>query len=233
MTASGTYTYAPSVADIGLQAYARIGRRRASLTQEHFADLVQEANLLQMEWSNRGVNLWTVDEQTQTLTSGTSNYSIPATTITILDAFIRTGTSPNATDIYLTPISRTEWATINNKATSGRPNQYWFDRLISPVIYLWPVPDDSTTYELHYYRYRQIQDATLPSGVTPEVPQRWLDATVAGLAARLAAIHAPELEDKRKGDAERAFQFAAAQDTENVPLYLIPQIGGYYPSGSF
>lgn len=189
-------------------------------------NLRMEANLLQLDWANRGVNLWSVDLQSTTLTSGTATYTVDPATIMILDAYIVLTSS--ATDRYISPISRTEYASIANKTTPGFPTQYWFDRLVSPTITLWPVPDANSTYTLKYYRYRQIQDAEIASATTPEMPSRFLDAFAAGLAYRLSRIYSPQLEQLRKADAQEAWAVAANQDVEDVPFYVQPQMGGYY-----
>lgn len=229
MAASGTYAFAPSVGEMVLNAYARCTIRRPSLTAEHFADARAEANYLQIEWSNRGVMLWTVDLQSISLTENVATYDVDPTTITVLDAYIRTTSNGVNTDRVIGPISRSEYSAFPNKTSNpAPPTVFWYDRLISPTITVWPVPDGNGPYTLNFYRYRQVQDANIPSGVTPEVPQRWLDAACAGLAARLAAIHKPEMVDRLDARAERAFTIAANQDVEGVPFYILPQLSGYF-----
>ncbi len=68
----------------------------------------------------------------------------------------------------------------------------------------------------------------IPGAETPDLPYRWLDWFVAGLAHRLARIYAPDLEEKREKDANRAWQFAATQDVENVNLSIAPPLSQYY-----
>lgn len=201
---------------------------RPSLIAAHFRDAFQEANLLQVEWSNRGVNLWTVDLQSQALTQGVASYSVPSNTIMILDAYITTGSGAASFDKVITPISRTEYAAIPNKTLQAPPTVFWFDRLIAPTITLWQTPDGNGPYTLNYYRYRQVQDAAVQSSFTPEVPYRFLDAFAAGLAARLARMHAPAMADATAKEAERVWQIAAMQDVENVPVYIIPGLSAYY-----
>lgn len=229
MATSGTYTFLPSVGEMVLNSYARCGIRRPALTAEHFADARAEANYMQVDWSNVGVTLWTVDLQSVLLVENTATYDVPGTTITILDAFIRTTSAGVNTDRYVAPISRTEYAAFPNKTNNpSPPTVYWFDRLISPTVTVWPVPDGNGPYTLYYYRYRQIQDAVIPSGIVPEVPYRWLDAACAGLAARLAVIHKPEMVTVLDAKADKAFSRAANQDVENVNFYITPQLGSYF-----
>ena len=168
-------------------------------------------------------NLWTVDLVTQALTAGTATYNVDAKTVMILDAYI----TIDSQDRLIFPISRTEYASQPNKATPGPPTSFWFDRILSPTITLWPVPDDSTV-TLQYYRCTQNQDANLQSGETAAVPFRFLDAMVAGLAHRLARIYATELEQQRKQDAADALALAQTNDVENVAMSVQPQLQGYF-----
>lgn len=223
---SKTYNYMPSTGELILAAYGRIGVRRTEVITTHIQDAVMELNLLQAKMDNMGPNLWTVDQVTLPLTAAAATYSVPAETIMILDAYISTGTP--ATDRIIFPISRTEYASIPNKADQGFPSQFWFDRTMSPTITLWLTPDANGPYTLTYFRYRQIQDAVIQNGFNPEAPVRWLDALVAGLSHRLSRIYAPQLEQIRKADADEAWAIAATQDTENTGLYITPGLSGYF-----
>ena len=223
---SNTYNFAPGIGELGLNALSRIQIRPPAITNDHMIAMRLEGNFLQAEWSNKGVTLWTVDQQTQALTQGTATYNVPANTIMILDAYISTG-SP-ATNRYITPFSRTDFASLGNPTSQGFPTTFWFDRLIAPSLTLWPVPDGGGPYTLNYYRYRQIQDAEYVGGLNAEIPYTFLDAWSAGLAHRLSRHYAPSLEQIRKADAMEAFAIASAQNVENVPVYIQPMISNYY-----
>jgi hypothetical protein len=125
------------------------------------------------------------------------------------------------------PISRTDYASYAAKLTEGIPTVYWFNRLISPTFTVFPVINTSG-YLFNYYAAVQLQDAALTSGQTPDVPYLWLDAMVAGLSHRLARVYAPPLEAQRKADAKEAWDIAAEQNVENVPVKISPSIGRYY-----
>ena len=223
---SGTYNFAPSLGEVVLNAYARIGVRRTEIAQTHLADARMEANLLLAKISNLQPNLWTVDLQALPLLQGASTYTVPAETVMILDAYIRYGSPSTDRSIY--PISRSEYSTYPNKNTQAFPTIFWFDRLISPTITLWPVPDGNGPYTLFYYRVRQVQDAEYSNGQNIEIPYLWLDAFTAGLAYRLARIYAPSLEGQRKMDADEAWQQAATQNVENVNLVMSPGLSSYF-----
>jgi|SRR5882762_5145465 len=223
---SGTYNFWPSTAEIVNVAFGRCQVRRTSLTDTHYADALVEINALLAVINNLGPNLAQVDLQSIPLIQGTATYAILPETITIMDVFLRYSNPP--IDRYMWPISRTEFDSIPNKSQQGFPNQYWFDRLIAPTITLYFVPDGNGPYTLFYHRFRQVQDAVYAGGLNPEVPNRAIDAVIAGLAHRLSRIYAPALEAKRKADADEAFSIYAKQDTENVNLYIQPAVSGYW-----
>ena len=231
MTSSGTYLYAPSAGELVLYAFNLCQVRSTSLSQEHLNSARQAMNLMLSRWSNMGVNLWRVDTETITLSAGVSTYSVPADTIMILDMYARTPSGTTNTDRIMMPISRTEYASYPNKTQQGFPTVFWFDRLISPTVTIWPVPDGSgNPTTITYYRVTQVQDANLPGGVTIDIPSRWLDAFANGLAYYLSRIWQPQLTAQLKAEADEAYQIAAAQDTENVSVYISPMIGGYFRS---
>lgn len=230
MTSSGTYQYSLSNGEAVLAALERVQVRAPEVRQEHMLTARREINLLFVELSNRQVNLWEVVLNSITLVQGTGTYSIPANVVMILDAYrtLNNGTTQQ-TDSYITPISRTQWASIADKFTQGPPTSFWFDRLISPTITVWPVPDGNGPYTLNYYSCLQMQDANIAGGETPNLPYRWLDVLVAGLAKRLGRIYAPQLYAQLKADYDEAWGIAADQDVENVNFTVAPNIRAYYP----
>jgi hypothetical protein len=230
MTTTGSFDFNPSLGEAVLNAFARIGVRRPEILQTHLSDARMEANLLLAKISNTQPNLWTVDLQSLPLLQGVDTYSVPAETAMILDAYIRYGT-PVIIDRAIYPISRSEYSTYPQKTLQAFPTVYWYDRLISPTITIWPVPDSSGPYTLYYYRVRQVQDAEYTDNTNAlaiEIPYLWLDAFCAGLAHRLSRVYAPNLEQIRKADADEAWAMAAKQDVENVAMQLWPGLAGYF-----
>lgn len=225
---SGSYNFAPTGGEIILSAFQRVRVRPTEITPSHLMTANMEMNLLQAKLAGLQPNLWTVDLQALPLVQGQGTYSLPAETAMITDAFVRTGTGTATNDRIIFPLSRAEYAAIANKETQQFPNQFWFDRLISPTITFYPIPDGTLAYTCYYYRVRLLQDAKVQNAVNMEVPVLWLDAVVSGLAHRLSRIYAPDLEQMRKMDADEAWRLAATQDTENVPMYIIPAISGYF-----
>jgi hypothetical protein len=159
----------------------------------------------------------------------TTSYSVDSNTVMILDAYVTTtASSSQPIDRIIMPVSRTEYASYPNKEQVGFPTIFWFDRLISPTVTLWPIPDGTSSQSLSYYRVRQIQDSSYTGGQTVEIPYRWLEAFATGLAYRLATIWQPQAVQMLKPMADEAYAIAAAQDVENVSMYISPQISGYF-----
>lgn len=228
MASSGTYSFAPSNGELVLAAFERIQVRAPELRQEHMVTARREMNFLLASFANLQVNLWKVELFSTPLINGQQAYDVSPRVVLILDAWVRSVSGGASNDRYVTPISRTQWASFNNKTQPGQPTCYWFDRLIAPTLTPWPVQNQSGVSTLYYYAAVQMQDSNLYNGQTPDVPYVWLDAIVAGLAYRLSKTYAPALEDKRKIDAKEAWDIAAATNTENVNLSLAPPISNYY-----
>lgn len=224
MSTSGTYDFNPALGEIVLYAYQNIGIRPTSVLQEHMESARMATNMMLARWANQGVNLWAVDLITTPLVAGQATYDVDPSTVMILDAY----TTAGGPDRIIMPISRTEYASYPNKAQQGFPTSFWFDRLTSPTVTLWPVPDGSSATTLKYYRVRRIQDANLQGGQQVEVPYRWLEAMSDGLAYRLARIWNPQIAPAMKVQADESYQIAAMQDVESVPTYISPMIGSYF-----
>lgn len=227
MTSSGTYSFALSNADVMIEGFARCGVRRTALLAEHIADARTAINLAMVKFSNLQPNLWSSEQQTVALVAGTTTYTLPARSVMVLSCFIRTGSGTAQNDQIVWPVSEAEYASFSNKASQGKPSVYWFNRQITPTLSFYLTPDDATTYTAYLQIVRQLQDANLPSGETPDIPYRWIDALCAETAHRLSRIYAPDKEQMRKADAAEAWSVAATQDTENVPLVIAPAIGVY------
>lgn len=225
MATSGTYTFNPSLGELTIYAYQLIGIRPTALLQEHMEAARTASNMMLANWSNRGVNLWQVDLVTVPLVQGTATYSVSADTVVMLDAYIEYG-SP-AIDRIILPVSRTEYASYPNKAQQGFPTTFWFDRLLSPTVTLWPVPDGTQT-SLKYYRVVRLQDANMSGTENIDIPPIWLEAFAYGLAQRLALIWAPDKVVALKPMADEAYNIASSQNVETANQYISPQISGYW-----
>ena len=227
MATSNTTAFDMDFTEIAEEAWERAGREMRSGYDLRTAR--RSMNLMTIECQIRGINLWTIEEGTVTLTKGTSQYTLPADTIDLLEQVIRTnsGNTSTQSDLTLNRIGVSTFATIPNKLTEGRPIQVWIDRQRdAPVLNLWPVPDKNDTYIIAYWRIRRIQDAG--SGVqTADMNYRFLPCLVAGLAYNIA-LKVPELMERvpmLKTVYEEAFALAAAEDREKTSDYYRPRIG--------
>lgn len=224
MTTSGTTAFDMDFTEIAEEAWERAGREMRSGYDLRTAR--RSMNLLTIEWQNRGINMWTIDEGSISLTTGTSEYNLPADTIDLLEQVIRTnaGNQNTQSDLSITRISVSTYASIPNKLSRGRPIQVWIERLRdNPTINVWPVPD-SNDYTFKYYRMRRVQDAG--NGVeTPDMNFRFYPCLVAGLAYYIA-MKVPELAERiqlLKQVYEEQFQLAAGEDREKTPFRFVPR----------
>ena len=228
MTTSGTYSYNPGLGELTLYAYNLIGIRNTSVLQEHMTAARMAANMMLSRWANQGVNLWAVDLITAALVAGQKTYNVDPSTVVMLDAYIETDNgNGQPIDRLILPVSRTEYASYPNKDQQGFTTTFWFDRLLSPTVTLWPVPDGTTT-SLKYYRVRQIQDANLTNGQTVEIPYLWMEAFAFGLAQRLAMVWSPDKVMMLKPMADEAYAIASSQNVETAQQYISPIISGYF-----
>jgi hypothetical protein len=228
MALTGTYAWNPAGGNLALSAFARIGIRRTEITAQHMTDADVEANLVQVELSNRVPNLWLDELHTQVLTAGTATYTLPQRLVAFQAPYISIDSGGTAIDRIIYCYSTWEFSSIPNKTTQGSPTVYWLNMQITPEITFWPVPDDSSTYTFKARMLRQVQDASLSNGLNIDFPYRWIDVFVAKLAHRLARIYARDLEQQRRADAEEAWTIAATTDKEQVPTYLNVNTNPYY-----
>ena len=222
MATSGTATFNLDLNNLVEEAFERCGAELR--TGYDLRTARRSLNLLTIEWANRGINLWTIEQGTVSLTSGTITYDLPADTIDLLDHVIRTGTASNQQDINITRISNSTYATIPNKNATGRPIQVWINRQASqPQINVWPTPDNDS-YTFTYWRLRRIEDAG--TGVaTQDIPFRFLPCMVAGLAYYLS-LKIPGAEQRiqmLKMEYEEQFKLAADEDREKADFRIAPR----------
>jgi hypothetical protein len=301
MASSGTSAFNLDLTELVEEAFERAGSELRSGYDLKTAR--RSLNLLFADWANRGVNMWTFEQGTITLTPGLSTYALPVDTVDLLEHVIRTGagTASTQADLTITRISVSTYATIPNKLQQARPIQIWIQRLDGersaigtvltsaitatdttitvattvglatsgfviieseiiyygsvegnqllycyrgqanttaashingtpvyaqnlPCVTVWPTPDNTTTYQLVYYRMRRIDDAG--GGVnTMDVPFRFLPCMVAGLAYYLA-LKVPNGAmrlDILKAQYDEAWQLAATEDRESAASRFVPR----------
>lgn len=225
MATSGTATFNPEIVEIVEEAYERCGLELRSGYDLKTAR--RSLDIMAAEWSNKGINLWTVEAGTLALTTGTATYTLPADTIDLLETVIRTGSGSNQQDLSINRISVSTYATIPNKNNQGRPIQIYVDRQATPKVSVWPTPDSSTTYTLAYWRLRRIEDAGRAGSNTYDVPSRFIPCLVAGLAYHIATKR-PEVGLDRvtflKAAYDEQFTLAADEDRDKSSIQFAPNI---------
>jgi len=224
MTTSGTTAFNMDFTEIAEEAWERAGREMRSGYDLRTAR--RSMNLMTIEWQNRGINLWTIDEGTVSLTQGVGQYDLPADTIDLLEQVVRTGSGTTQQDLTISRISVSTYASIPNKTNTGRPIQLWIERLRdNPRVNVWPVPE-SDDYTLVYWRLRRVEDAG--SGAqTADMNFRFFPCLVAGLAYNIA-MKVPELAPRiemLKATYEEQFRLAAEEDREKAPVRFVPRVG--------
>ena len=129
MTTTGTSSFNMEFTELAEEAWERAGREMR--TGYDLRTARRSLNLMTIEWANRGINMWTIETGTITLTQGLNTYALPTDTIDLLDHVIRTQANNSATqaDLSITRISVSTYATIPNKLVQGRPIQVWIQRL--------------------------------------------------------------------------------------------------------
>ena len=178
-------------------------------------------NLLFSDWANRGLNQWTIEQKTQALTEDDGEYSLGTDVIDILSMVVRR----SSTNYNVTRGSRSEFLSIPNKTTSGRPTQFFLDRQITPNLKLWPLPENSTDV-LYYDALTRIQDADTMQN-TIEVPFRFYPCLTAGLAYYLSIKKAPDRIQLLKAIYEEEFDRAAAEDRDRSSFTITPTLDYY------
>lgn len=218
MATSGTVAFRPNVEEIITESFERCGIDIQTRTGDHAISARRSMNLLFSEFANRGINYWTLSQNTLTLVNGTTSYTLPTGTIDILDAVIRDSSSN--TDQIINRITIQDYNQLPNKDSEGKPSQYMIDRQYTPVVYFWAVPNTST-YSMVYWAMNQLEDVTL-SNQDADIPYRWNDTICAGLASKLAMKYAPEKFQVLNEMYERSFNFAASSDNDGVSLRVQP-----------
>ena len=287
MAVSGSKDFEPNVADYVEEAFERCGLEYR--TGYDSVTARRSLNFLFADWANRGLNRWTIQQVTQTLATGISEYPVGTITATVgasgslsvaetitgsssgVTASIITkpssttvtltvpsgtftsgetitGSTSGATttisaspsledvqssidilssvvrrdnsDISVLRISRGDFLNIPNKTTPGRPTQFYVDRQITPVVKIWPQPENSTD-ALIYDRLVRIDDADAAVN-TVDIPFRFYPCLAAGLAYYISLKRAPDRIQILKAIYDEEFTRAAEEDRDKANLNLVP-----------
>ena len=198
------------------EAYERCGGE--AKTGYSLKSARRSLNIMLAEWANRGINLFTIEQVTTTLTAGTANYTLGIDTIDILEMVIRR----SGTDTSVDRISRSAYLNLPNKTSTGKPSQFFVDRQVNPVLYLWQTPENSTD-QIIYYRLVRIDDADDYTNDF-DILFRLYPWLAAGLAYYLSIKVAPDRATLLKSMYDEEFARAASEDRDRSSMQLVPRI---------
>jgi hypothetical protein len=218
MTTSSSTDFEPNVAEFVEEAFERCGLELR--TGYDLKTARRSINLMLAEWANRGLNQWTIEQATQTVTQGTGSYSLNTNVIDVLDVVCRRTVNGTQTDISMDRLSRSEYLNIPNKTTQARPSQFFIDKSITPAIKVWPVAENSTDV-LVFNKLVRMDDADAGTN-TMDMPFRFYPCFAAGLAYYIAMKKAPDRVGLLKQAYEEEFDRAMSTDEDRASFRIRP-----------
>ena len=223
MATSGSTNFEPDITEFVEEAYERCGLELR--TGYDLKTAIRSANLMLAEWANRGLNQWTIETVTQTVTEGTNSYTLGTNVIDVLDVTIRRTVSGTTTDVRLDKLSRSEFFNIPNKATKSKPSQYFLDKQNNPTLFIYPTPENSTDI-IRFNKLTRMDDVDDAKN-TMDMPFRFFPCFVAGLAYYISIKKNPQLTAQLKSIYEEEFRRAADKDEDRASFRVRPSIRNY------
>lgn len=214
MAVSGSKDFELDVAEYVEEAFERCGLEVR--TGYDLKTAKRSLNLLLADWANRGLNQWTIKQRTVNMVVADGSYNLGADVIDVLSVVVRR----DGTDYSLERLSRDGFLTIPNKTTQGRVNQFFLDRQVTPVLNLWPVPDNNTDV-VYYDALTRMDDADIYTN-TVDMPFRFYPCLAAGLAYYIALKRAPNRVQMLKAVYEEEFDRAASEDRDRSSFNVAP-----------
>ena len=228
MALSGSKNFELDVAEYVEEAFERCGVELR--TGYDLKTARRSLNLMLAEWANRGLNQWTISEKTVAMVKDTSTYNIDSTNATapidVLDVFVRETINSENTDLPMTRLSRAVYSHITNKASTGKPNQFFINKQTTPTISVWPAPDKSSTYTIYMNVLTRMDDADAGAN-TLDLPFRFYPCLAAGLAYYISLKKAPERTGMLKAMYEEEFESAMSQDEDRGSFKVSPDLRSY------
>ena len=225
MPTSGTTTFKLDLRDIIEESYELCGLTPRSGMDYRSAR--RSMDMLFIEWAQKGINFWTIEERTAALAAGDTSVTTAADVLDVLEIFTRTSSgTAQQNDLNVQIIGLKQWADLPTKRTQGRPvNVRVAKERDAPVLHVWPVPDQA--YTLVYYALTRVEDTGTPGTNDADVPWRFLSALTYGLAVKVAEKRAPDrlviLEPKY---AEKWLD-ATSADRERRSTHFSPNLSPY------
>ena len=220
MSLSGSTNFEPNVTEFIEEPFERCGLELR--TGYDLKTARRSINLMLAEWANRGLNQWTIEEGTQTVTQGTNSYTLNSNIIDVLDVVLRRTVNTTQTDISMNRLSRSEFLNIPNKTTQARPSQFFLEKSNTPILKVYPAPENSTDI-LVFNKLVRMDDADSAIN-TMDMPFRFYPCFTAGLAYYISMKRAPEKTPMLKTVYEEEFRRAADQDEDRASLRIRPNV---------
>ena len=229
MATSGTYTFNLDITEIMEEAFDLCGLSLMSGGDYNTAK--RALNLIFLEWQNKGLNLWKLEQASVTLVAGTNTYAAESTALEIVDVFIRTdsGDTTEQFDQRLSRISRTEYNHQAKKLMQSKPTQYYVDKGTTLNIAVWATPDSAETYTLIYDYIKRIEDAGTNADTNPDVPARYLPCLTYALAYNIACKN-DESQSRIpmiKARYDELWREVSEADRERAPIKFVPNASIY------
>jgi hypothetical protein len=220
MATSGTYTFSMDVDEVIQEAMEMVGGEQT--LGEELRSARRSINLILQDWQNRGIQLWTIDTTTVSVTTSVETYTLGAENIDVLEAVV----NRSNIDLQLERITMEEYLKIPRKGQTGRPTQYAVRReRDQSKVYLWPMPENNTD-TIKFETVRYMQDIN-KSAQTPDISRRFLPCLTAG-TAYFMSMKRPGVEAGRiamlKQEYEERLARAQEEDRERSNLVIRPRL---------
>ena len=219
MAVSGSTDFELDVADYIEEAFERCGLEVR--TGYDLKTAKRSLNLLFADWANRGLNQWTIEQRSFTLTASDGEYVLDNDVVDILSLVVRR----SGIDYSLDRISRDTYLNIPSKTTTGRPTQFFVDRQITPNLKIWPLPENSTDL-IVFNALTRLDDADTYVN-TIGVPFRFYPALAAGLAYYIAIKKSPDRIQMLKPIYEEELARAMDEDRDRASFRVAPDLRNY------
>jgi hypothetical protein len=229
MTTSGTNTFNLSLAEVIEEAYERAGLE--ARTGYDLLTGTRSLNLLLQEWTNDGVNLWTMDQFSVQMVADQTTYTLDGEWIDVIDCVTNDSSTTPSTDIPNDRITLSAYLNRPNKSTAGRPVNHALERneaSVGHTLYVWPAPDaNAASYQLKFWGIRKIQDGGAYSN-NIDVPNRALPALISGLAYKIAEKNKRFVSPQDRAELMQNYAIAWSmfklEDRERASLFIRPNM---------
>ena len=221
MPTSGTTSFQLDLMEILEEAFERASSGTREMRSGYELRTARRSlSLLLLEWANRGLNLWTIEELSIPLEPGVATYEVPDDTVDLIEHAVRT----TGVELPLTRISLPSYVAIPNKDTGGRPTMILVTRHRTPTVTLWPVPNAEGT-TLRAWRLRRIQDVGAGHNV-PDVPFRFIPALISGLAFYISQKipEGAQLQPILRAQYDMEWVMASEEDRERASVRFVPSL---------